>query len=280
MIEYILIAALGGAIWGSFLNVVAYRLLCDQTPFFPKRSYCPACKTTIAWFDLIPIFSFLLLRGRCRHCSQKISFLYLFIETITAAIFVFYALTVPTRYLPAALCFASLFVITIRTDFEARVIFRLTTLFALPFAYLGAYCTILPLSATLSLVSSLTTYLLFLFFRWITSKYAQQEAFGLGDVELLTLIAALCGPIGTWIILTSAAALGTAHGVGQKLSKKTFDPHIPFGAYLALSFLAFFPFTSHTLNHRHHITKLQKKRQGAINPVILPYNNTNHTRSG
>src|SRR3990167_6408548 len=76
---------------GSFLNVVIYRLpmrikqeLSEQGPNLAwPPSFCPHCKKRIRWFDNIPLFSFLFLRGHCRACGQKISFLYFFIELIT-----------------------------------------------------------------------------------------------------------------------------------------------------------------------------------------------------
>ncbi len=71
-----------GLCWGSFLNVIAYRLTFDQ-PFFTHRSYCPSCKNMIAFYDNIPIISWLVLKQKCRKCKAPISWIYPFIEATT-----------------------------------------------------------------------------------------------------------------------------------------------------------------------------------------------------
>jgi leader peptidase (prepilin peptidase)/N-methyltransferase len=72
---------------GSFLNVVINRLETSQSIFL-TRSHCPQCKAILKWFDLIPVFSFLWLRGRCRYCGQKISWQYPLVELVTGILFV------------------------------------------------------------------------------------------------------------------------------------------------------------------------------------------------
>jgi len=81
--------ALGGA-FGSFLNVVIYRLPAGMSLLRPG-SHCPACKRPIRWFDNVPILGWLILRGRCRDCRAKISARYPTIEAITAGLFLLLA---------------------------------------------------------------------------------------------------------------------------------------------------------------------------------------------
>lgn len=76
-----------GACIGSFLNVVIYRWPRDLSIRRPKRSFCPACNTPIAWYDNIPIISYLVLGGRCRHCKSAISLQYPLVELATALVF-------------------------------------------------------------------------------------------------------------------------------------------------------------------------------------------------
>jgi len=75
-----------GAIIGSFLNVVIYRLNTGRGLW--GRSFCNSCSRTLEWVDLVPIFSFLILRARCRRCSSKISSQYVFVEVLTGVVFV------------------------------------------------------------------------------------------------------------------------------------------------------------------------------------------------
>ena len=77
------LAGVFGAIFGSFLNVVAYRLPRHESLFGPA-SHCPSCGTPVKPYDNIPILSFLLLRGRCRSCSATISPRYPLVEALTA----------------------------------------------------------------------------------------------------------------------------------------------------------------------------------------------------
>lgn len=76
-----------GIIVGSFLNVLIYRLPKKIEVTF-SRSFCPECGHKLGFFDLIPLFSYIFLKGKCRYCNAKISFIYPFIEFITGLIFV------------------------------------------------------------------------------------------------------------------------------------------------------------------------------------------------
>jgi leader peptidase (prepilin peptidase) / N-methyltransferase len=76
-----------GLIFGSFLNVCIYRWPRDLSVFQPRRSACPNCKEQIAAYDNIPVLSWLVLRGRCRHCRASISPRYLLVEVLTGLLF-------------------------------------------------------------------------------------------------------------------------------------------------------------------------------------------------
>lgn len=81
-----------GLIFGSFLNVVTIRYNPDKgfsnVWSLGGRSHCPACRAQLAWYELIPVLSFLFLRGRCRHCGHRISIQYPLVELLTAIVFV------------------------------------------------------------------------------------------------------------------------------------------------------------------------------------------------
>jgi prepilin signal peptidase PulO-like enzyme (type II secretory pathway) len=83
---YLFVFIFGLAI-GSFLNCVIYRLERRES-FLRGRSYCPHCKHILSWKDLIPVFSFLILKGKCRYCKKKISFQYPLVEFFTGILFV------------------------------------------------------------------------------------------------------------------------------------------------------------------------------------------------
>ena len=81
-VVWVLLVAIGSMV-GSFLNVCIYRMPREGSIVFPG-SHCPACQHPIAWFDNIPMVSFLLLRGRCRHCRRAIAWRYPVVELLTA----------------------------------------------------------------------------------------------------------------------------------------------------------------------------------------------------
>ena len=93
-----------GGVIGSFLNVVIYRVP-EEISLVHPGSHCPRCKTPIRWFDNVPIFGWLILRGRCRDCGDAISARYPAVEAATAAMFVVLGLAECVRYganLPSA----------------------------------------------------------------------------------------------------------------------------------------------------------------------------------
>ncbi|MBM3246552.1 MAG: prepilin peptidase, partial [Candidatus Omnitrophica bacterium] len=78
-----------GSIVGSFLNVCIYRMPKGQSVVWPG-SHCPNCEKKIHWYDNAPFISYVVLRGRCRFCKQKISPVYLIVELLTAIIFLLF----------------------------------------------------------------------------------------------------------------------------------------------------------------------------------------------
>ena len=81
------IAGVFGALIGSFLNVVIHRVPLEESIVFPN-SRCPSCGGVIAFYDNIPFVSYLVLRAKCRHCKERISFRYPAVELLTAALFI------------------------------------------------------------------------------------------------------------------------------------------------------------------------------------------------
>src|SRR5580693_5307550 len=82
----VVLAFLAGLLVGSFLNVCIFRLPRDLSVVRP-RSFCPGCEKTISWYDNVPVLSYILLRGRCRYCHERIPLRYLVVELATGAAF-------------------------------------------------------------------------------------------------------------------------------------------------------------------------------------------------
>lgn len=103
---YIMVFLFGITI-GSFLNVCIYRLPAGES-LTKKNSHCMTCGTPIKWYDLIPVFSWLFLRGKCRACGEKISGRYILVESLTGILFVLtflrFDVIVDGLWYPALLC--------------------------------------------------------------------------------------------------------------------------------------------------------------------------------
>lgn len=111
-----------GLLMGSFYNVVAFRLLKGQSPVYPP-SHCPACQHRLGFWDLIPLLSYFLLKGKCRYCQASISPLYPLGEGLCAlSFYLVYQKTGLSRELVTGWALASLLVLSVLTDLRQKII--------------------------------------------------------------------------------------------------------------------------------------------------------------
>lgn len=111
-----------GAVVGSFLNVCIYRMPLDLSVNEPRRSFCPACKKQLKWYQNIPLLSWLFLRGRCANCGSRIAFRYFVVELVTALLFLAVWLHSPWPMALAYWVFVSLLIVGIFIDLEHFII--------------------------------------------------------------------------------------------------------------------------------------------------------------
>ena len=234
-----------GSLVGSFLNVCMLRLPKEESVVFPG-SHCTGCLKPIAWFDNIPILSFLILRARCRHCQSRISFQYPLIEALTGVLFVVFYLTFgPTPrgllylYLTLGLLVQSVI------DLRYKIIPDVITLPAIAVA-LGVsifypeihgqagHLNGLLAAAKGILLGGGSLYLVGTVAEWVLKK----EAMGGGDVKLLAAIGGVIGWRGVlWTIFVSSLS-GAMVGIYLRIRKGEelipFGPFLAFGAFLYL----------------------------------------------
>ena len=122
---------------GSFLNVVIFRLGTKKS-IIKGRSFCPHCRVKIFWYDNLPLLSFLILRGRCRHCQKKISIQYPLVELVTAVIFVWFYIYfgLSIKYFIYLIFSCSLLIIFVY-DLKHYLILDVVTIPAIIFAFLA-----------------------------------------------------------------------------------------------------------------------------------------------
>jgi leader peptidase (prepilin peptidase) / N-methyltransferase len=212
---------------GSFLNVVAARLPLKRSIVSPG-SACPSCETSIAWYDNIPLVSYAVLRGRCRHCGVSISWRYPAVEAATAALVACTALKFGFSWdFLVAAAFCAVLVAISATDLERRIIPNRIVLPAT--VVLLAAQTILDPSVEW-IAAGLGAGLFFLI-----AALAYPGGMGMGDVKLALLLGVVLGrtvPVALMIGMLSAlvpsVVLIARHGrAGRKMT-------IPFGPFLAL----------------------------------------------
>jgi leader peptidase (prepilin peptidase) / N-methyltransferase len=236
-----------GLAFGSFLNVCIYRLPLDLSVVTP-RSACPGCKRPIAFYDNIPVLSWLILRGRCRNCKTRISARYLFIELLTGALFLgCYAYSGLTLTTLKYCVFGFLLLGLIFTDAETKL---LPDKLTLPGLALGLVFSLLvpvndlasqflpgmlnlPFSADLatrllSLLDSLLGAALGASFIYGAGaaylRWRGTEGMGFGDVKLMAMVGAFLGIKLTVFTIFSASLAGSLFGlatVGMVWIKRT-----------------------------------------------------------
>jgi leader peptidase (prepilin peptidase)/N-methyltransferase len=221
-----------GAIIGSFLNMLIWRLPRDESIIFP-RSHCPSCNKILGVVDLIPLLSYIFLGGKCRHCKVKIPIRYFLVELITSSLFIliylYFGLSIKTFFY---LIFISMLIAITFIDFEHYLIFDVISV---PGIILGLIFNIFEKNIVTSLIGAflggIIIYLIITIGGWIMKK----EVMGEGDIKLAAMIGAFLG----WQNLLAALFLSFFSGaiVGLALIaldiKKRTD-YIPFGPYLAL----------------------------------------------
>lgn len=220
---------------GSFLNVVAARVPARRSLLRPPSS-CGSCSREILWRDNIPVLSYFLLRGRCRHCRARISPVYPLVEATTAALVVacvaVYGLTAEAAL---AVCFCAVLVTLSAIDAQLRIVPNRIVLPAAG-AALVFHTAIDPSPAWLlwSLTAAGSLFLVVL---------AYPKGLGLGDVKLALLLGAVLGAsvsvafmIGFFAALVPAAVLVARHGTSARKMGVPLVPFLSFGAVIALFF--------------------------------------------
>ena len=222
-----------GCCVGSFLNVAALRAAAGES-FVRGRSHCPTCGETLRVWDLVPLFSYLFLRGRCRYCHAKISMRYPLTEAAAGGLYVLclwrYGLTLQTMN---AWLVASLLLCVFLIDMQAMIIPN-----GLVLAFLAPILFDLALTGFSGLLGRVSGFFavslpLLLLTRLIP------DCFGGGDIKLL----AVCGFLLGWKAILLAAffavvGCGLVCMVKMALKKVKKGDHVAFGPYLAAGILA------------------------------------------
>jgi prepilin signal peptidase PulO-like enzyme (type II secretory pathway) len=233
-----------GLIIGSFLNVVIYRYD-DWVSIAKTRSNCPECKTNLNWYDLVPVLSYLTLKGKCRYCQKPISWQYPIVELATGILFATgYTLIFINSEIPSSSAVAAYIFYAIAVSAAVVVFFH------------DLYEMLIPdLMAYILLVASIL-FSLFYYQDWLGTLYAVIIGYGAiallvypskgkwmgeGDLKISAAMGALVGYPGVIAYLIISFMLGGLYGAvalgSKKVKLRTAVPFAPFliiGAILSL----------------------------------------------
>ncbi|HUS30657.1 MAG TPA: prepilin peptidase [Kofleriaceae bacterium] len=245
------LAVLLGLLWGSFANVCIYRW--PPTDEHPKGrsvvkpgSHCGSCKAPIAWYDNVPILSYLWLRGHCRNCKASFSPRYLLVEAVTAALFGvawwftlgeggFYYMTFEHALVKFLIDAAFIFVLVVIAfiDLDHMLILDKVTFPSIAIAYIAS---LYDHHWWEGLIGAAIGYGLPWLIGWVYLKLRDREGLGLGDGKLLALVGALLGWKGVIVSLFGGALIGSIIGIvalTRAKSKDVMTSELPFGPFLS-----------------------------------------------
>jgi len=258
------IAGVFGAIIGSFLNVVIHRVPLEESIVFPN-SRCPSCGAVIAFYDNIPVLSYVLLRAKCRQCKEHISFRYPAVELLTAALFIAVAWHDGlSAALPFDLVFVSALLALVFIDAQHMllpnvitypgIVFALVARVAIPLltgtphfddipslshgALAGMPLWVVSLAGALigALIGGGSLWLM----GWTWEKLRGIEAMGLGDVKMMFMVGAYLGWRLTILTIFVGVLGGSVIGIllMARQRERNMQMLLPFGVFLGLGGIA------------------------------------------
>ncbi len=250
-----------GAVIGSFLNVVIWRMPHGISVRRPRRSFCPHCENPIRWHDNVPVLSYIVLGGRCRDCGARISIRYPVVEALTGAFFAAVYLAQGARLgtdpgqLAVMMLLGALLIVASAVDVDWLIIpdevsffgilGGLMAGFLLPRLHVGSasYHTAEKLTGLLNLdgllcsvIGLLAGGLMILLFALVGSVIFRREAMGFGDVKLMAMIGAFFGWKVALVAFFISPFIGLLYGIPLLLGK---GEHVmPYGPFLSIGAMA------------------------------------------
>jgi len=239
-----LLVFLYGLVFGSFINVCAYRIPKKQSVLTPG-SYCPHCKKPVKFYDNIPVLSYIILGGKCRYCQKPISSRYLLVELATGILFSATYLVLGLQWLLApALFLVFLLLIIFLIDLDNQIIpngLVITGLIAGFIFLAGSFkVDIFPLIKTglnpvlSSVGSGLSASGFLLAIAYLAELFLKKEAMGGGDIKLAAVLGMFLGPY-VFLSLFLAFLVGAVVSVSlMSTGSVAKGQAVPFGPFMAV----------------------------------------------
>ena len=226
---------------GSFLNVLIYRYKKSEN-FLVSRSFCPKCHHKLFWYDLIPLFSFFLLKGKCRYCEKSISFHYPLVEFLTGALFcfVFYKLEINFPFFIYFSVISLLLILIFFYDLKYYIIPNVTVYSLIVFTFIfNLFSEVFPevsgFVPKYSILNTLFTAFGITFCFFLIFLISQGKWLGFGDVKFVFFMGLFLGFPKILVAIFCASFFGSIIGLALiVLGKKGFKSEIPFGPFLII----------------------------------------------
>lgn len=224
-----------GTIFGSFYNVVAYRLPKGESIIYPN-SHCPNCNHQLKPLELIPILSYILQKGKCINCKSKVSIFYPISEIICGLLFMICYLSFGLSLeLIIALTFTSMLIIVILSDYyymiiEDSVLIFFSILLIIEIYFISGLNVLLN-----SLLSALISFIIMLLLKLFGDFIFKKESMGGGDIKLMAVFGLVIG----WQLSIISIFLSAfiALPVAIFILKSNNNHEIPYGPFLSISAL-------------------------------------------
>ena len=233
MIDFLIVI---GLIFGSFLNVLIYRLPRNLSIIYPS-SFCPHCNKNILWYFNIPLFSFLFLKGKSFCCKKNISIRYPIVEILSALLWIwsYYYIDI-ISYQILFLIISSCLLVIICTDFTHFIVpLELNIIMFISSIIVYIYNS---QNIEDSIYSMFFLSLYFLVLMFLVGFLFKKEAMGYGDIILIGVISFWLGWVDALIIVFFSSIISLIHWIILSIKTKKIDIRLPFGS--SISFVAIF----------------------------------------
>lgn len=240
MVYFSILLFITGAVFGSFFTVVGSRIPLKKSIIKP-RSHCENCNHYLKWYELIPIISYLIQKGRCSVCKTKISLIYPLIEILCGTLFLISFLIFGISYeFLISLIISSLLIIIFVSDFQYLYILDSPIVIGSLLVLVIKYFNNGTRSVLMSILCGILMFLLMLMIKIIGDKLFKRESLGGGDIKLSIFMGIVLGARLTLVsfIVSSFTALPFAL-IYTKIKK---DAEVPFGPFLMIGTMFCFIF--------------------------------------
>lgn len=245
---YTVVVFIFGIVFGSFFNVVGLRVPKKQSIAYPP-SHCPSCERQLTAIDLLPVLSYVLLRGKCRTCQAKVSPIYPSMELLTGILFALaYVHFGLTAEFFVALLFISMLVCITVSDIAYMLIPNKILLFFLPLLVVGRIFS--PLTPWWDSLLGAVVGFGMLYIVALLSR----GGMGGGDIKLFFVLGIVLGTVKTLLTLAFASAIGLVIGIiVLRMTKKGRKTPVPFGPSIALAAIILYFYGEHIITWYWHL---------------------------